>query len=74
MLSAASAYQHGFLVAIIQNCCADYKEVHLAIIKRFSGWLVDPVYLGDMPSKHKTWCQKIESTKNKVCLLRASKL
>jgi len=66
ILAAASAYQHGFLVSVVSDCCADFKEVHELVIKRYSGWLIDPVKLEEISSKYFFWKEKIEATKHNI--------
>jgi len=45
LINAASAYQRGFFVRVIEDCCADYTESHFNCLRRYEGWMWDKVKL-----------------------------
>lgn len=41
LFTSVSAAQQGFLVAVIEDCCADYLEAHQMALKRYKGFLLN---------------------------------
>eukprot|EP01124_Arcella_intermedia_P017251 TRINITY_DN2402_c0_g1_i3.p1 TRINITY_DN2402_c0_g1~~TRINITY_DN2402_c0_g1_i3.p1 ORF type:complete len:110 (-),score=14.95 TRINITY_DN2402_c0_g1_i3:110-439(-) len=60
LLSAASAYQRGFLVKIMKDCTADYPEIQDIILRRYLGWMIDIVPTEDLEHHNATWLANIQ--------------
>ena len=41
LFTSASAAQLGFMVTVVEDCCADYPEAHQITLKRYQGFLLD---------------------------------
>lgn len=72
LLTALSAYQDGYLVTVVSDCCADYPEAHDLALKRYHGWLMEAVTSIDLEASRSAWLKEIASLEQ--CRFRLSKL
>ena len=54
LLTAASAAQRGFLVAVVEDCCADDPIVHKRTLETY-GFIVDHTTADLIPERHSEW-------------------
>lgn len=45
LLTAASAVQRHYMVAMLEDCCADYADTHSIIFRRYTPWALETVPL-----------------------------
>lgn len=58
LLTAAAAAQRGYLVSIVEDCCADKPEAHVHTLERYP-FVFDPVSTGDIAAQHEHWIGQI---------------
>ena len=54
LLTAASAVQHGFLAAVVEDCCADDPARHKAVMSGYP-FLFDRTTLAGLEADHDSW-------------------
>jgi nicotinamidase-related amidase len=54
LLTAAAAAQRGYLVSVVEDCCADKPEAHVHTLERYP-FVFDPVMTGDIVTCHERW-------------------
>jgi len=59
LLNSATANQKGYLVKIIEDCCADFPEAHGIILKRYFGWMTEPISWKDISQNGSKWNNEI---------------
>lgn len=59
-LTTASAYQRGYLTAIVTDCCADKEENHRKIISLYEGLCFCTTTLKDIPKQYSIWRQQLD--------------
>jgi nicotinamidase-related amidase len=58
-LTAATAAQRGYLVAMVEDCCADSPEAHAHVLKGYP-FIFDPVSVDQIKECHAMWQADIE--------------
>lgn len=59
LLTAASAAQRGYLVSVVEDCCADIPESHVHTVERYP-FVFDPVTTDGVVAKHADWARQLE--------------
>ena len=57
-LTAAAAAQRGYLVSVIEDCCADKPEAHVHTLERYP-FIFDAVTADDIVDRHDHWVGQI---------------
>lgn len=60
LFTAASAVQHGFLVAVVSDCCADELAAHELTLGHYP-FLFDTTAVEDIPARHEMWQRQLAS-------------
>jgi nicotinamidase-related amidase len=60
LLTAVSATQHGFLTAIVEDCCADDQKAHEFTLNHYSGFSFMRTRLDDIVESHPRWMECLE--------------
>lgn len=63
LFTSASAGQLGFLVAVVEDCCADYPEAHAIALKRYEGFLLDYVRWEQIAESYAGWLELLDRLK-----------
>ena len=58
LLTAAAAAQRGYLVSVIEDCCADKPEAHVHTLERYP-FVFDPVTTDVIADRHERWTGQI---------------
>ena len=59
LFTTASAMQKGFLVAVVEDCCADEPNAHQQTLDRYR-FIFERTTVGAMPSHHPEWLAALE--------------
>jgi nicotinamidase-related amidase len=54
LLTAAAAAQRGYLVSVVEDCCADKPEAHVHTLERYP-FVFEPVTTDDIATQHEHW-------------------
>ena len=54
LLTSAAAAQRGYLVAVVEDCCADQPEAHRHTLRRYP-FVFDRVHAGDIIANRDLW-------------------
>ena len=65
LLTAATAAQRGYLVGIVEDCCADSPEAHEQTLQGYP-FVFDRVSVDQIIACHDTWLEDIDKLKNPV--------
>ena len=58
LLTAAAAAQRGYLVSVVEDCCADKPEAHVHTLERYP-FVFDPVTTDGIASRHEHWIGQV---------------
>jgi len=58
LLTAAAAAQRGYLVGLVEDCCADKPEAHLHTLDRYP-FVFDPVTRGGIVGQYDNWTRQL---------------
>jgi len=61
LLTAASAAQRGYLVAVIEDCCADLPGMHRAVLENYP-FIFDRTRLAELAARREHWLQELAKT------------
>lgn len=59
-LTTASAYQRGYLTALVTDCCADTPKNHQSIITQYDGMCFDTATLRSLPEQYQVWRKEMD--------------
>ncbi|TKJ29441.1 MAG: hypothetical protein CEE40_08515 [Chloroflexi bacterium B3_Chlor] len=59
LLTTASAVQHGFLAAVIEDCCADAPDAHQQALDRYE-FIFERMIVDRIPDHYHGWAAKLE--------------
>lgn len=59
LLTAATAAQRGYLVAVVEDCCADEPAAHEHTLQRYP-FMFDRVTSGEIIGRHRDWLDLLE--------------
>ena len=62
LLTSAAAAQRGYLVAVVEDCCADQPEAHQHTLRRYP-FIFDRVKAGDIISSQDQWESLLDRTR-----------
>jgi nicotinamidase-related amidase len=60
LLTAATAAQRGYLVAMVEDCCADYPAAHKHTLQRYP-FIFDRVTLDQITACHEMWLADLDA-------------
>ena len=60
LLTSAAAAQRGFLVSVVEDCCADKPEAHVHTLERYP-FVFEPVSVDDIAANVERWSNAISS-------------
>jgi nicotinamidase-related amidase len=63
LLTAAAAAQRGYLVSIVEDCCADKPEAHVETLERYP-FIFDVTSIDDVVASHDDWMEKLAKIGN----------
>ena len=63
LLTAASAVQHGFLAAVVEDCCADDPARHEAVVSGYP-FMFDRTTLARLETDHDRWMDMLNKLQN----------
>ncbi len=58
LLTAASAAQRGYLVSVVEDCCADNPEAHVHTLERYP-FVFDVTSIDDIVASRDEWLEKL---------------
>ncbi len=58
LLTAAAAAQRGYLVSVVEDCCADKPEAHAHTLERYP-FIFEVVSVGDIVASLDDWLGKL---------------
>ena len=58
LLTAAAAAQRGYLVSVIEDCCADKPEAHVHTLERYP-FVFDVISSEDILASRATWLDQL---------------
>lgn len=59
LFTATSAMQHGFLTAVIEDCCADYPAAHQQTLDHYE-FIFDRVKVARLPERYFQWTKMLQ--------------
>lgn len=59
LLTTASAVQHGFLTAVVEDCCADAPDAHQQALDRYE-FIFERMMVDRIPDHYHGWAAKLE--------------
>ena len=60
LMTAAAAAQRGYLVSLIEDCCADTPEAHVHTLERYP-FVFDYVTVDDLVDHHARWMGRLDA-------------
>ena len=63
LLTAAAAAQRGYLVSVIEDCCADKPEAHVHTLERYP-FVFDVISVGGIVARRPTWLDQLSKLKD----------
>ena len=60
LLTAAAAAQRGYLVSVVEDCCADEPEAHVHTLERYP-FVFDVTAVDDIVTSRDDWLKKLEA-------------
>lgn len=60
LLTAAAAAQRGYLVSVVEDCCADKPESHIHTLERYP-FILDVTTVDDIVASRDGWLEKLSS-------------
>ncbi len=54
LLTAVSAMQHGFVAAVVEDCCADEPDAHRQTLERYE-FIFERTTVGRIPERYSAW-------------------
>lgn len=63
LLTAASAAQRGYLVSVVEDCCADKPEAHVHTLERYP-FVFDAIQVDDIVASRDRWLDELSAIEN----------
>jgi len=62
LLTTTSSFQRGYLTALVDDCCADFKDAHEICLRRFEGFF-DTISYKYLEDYHPKWNYQMSQLK-----------
>lgn len=60
LFTTTSAMQHGFLTAVVEDCCADYPDAHTHTLASY-GFIFSRTTVADLATDYPDWCAALRT-------------
>jgi nicotinamidase-related amidase len=60
LFTTTSAMQHGFLTAVVDDCCADYSDAHTHTLANY-GFIFSRTPVANLAACHAEWCATLDA-------------